>query len=256
MKRFSITLKMVIHTYLRSRSALVFGLVFPALLYILYGYIFQGTTNVAGGGKGNVAAALWLMPSVITLSIVLMGISGTVQMVLLRSRGVFRVMQATPMPAIQYLLALVITQLILVAVQVVLAVLVGGLFFHVYPQAGGWYIDVLVILAGAAVFITLGQLIAIVAPQMQTANILNQSVNLTTIFFGNLFLPLSTMPEAIQEIGRFLPGFLIVDLLRPAIVTGTVAAGTTWNSPLLDLAGLGLYLVVFLVLTARFFRWT
>jgi hypothetical protein len=47
---------------------------------------------------------------------------------------------------------------------------------------------------------------------------------------------------------------LIVDLQRPAIVSGTVTATTTWNNPLLDLAGLGLYLVVFLALTARFFR--
>jgi signal transduction histidine kinase len=41
MKRFAITLKMVILTFLRARSAIVFGLVFPALLYLLYGPIFK-----------------------------------------------------------------------------------------------------------------------------------------------------------------------------------------------------------------------
>jgi ABC-2 type transport system permease protein len=256
MKRFAITLKMVILTFLRARSAIVFGLVFPALLYLLYGSIFKDTTNVIGSGQGNVNAALWLIPSIITLSLVLMGISGTMQLVQLRLRGVFRIIQATPMPAIQYLLALVVTQLILVVVQVALTLLIGAIFFHAYPQASGWYIDIAVILVGAAVFIALGQFISIISPQMQTANILNQVINLGTIFFCNLFLPFASLPEPIQKVGRVLPGFLVVDILRPAMLTGNIATGTTWNNPLLDLAGLGLYLVVILVITARFFRWS
>jgi len=80
-------------------------------------------------------------------------------------------------------------------------------------------------------------------------------VNLATIFFCNLFLPLATLPDVVQKIGHFLPGYLVVDVLRPAVIAGSVSAGATGNNALLDLAGLVLYLIVFLAITARFFRW-
>lgn len=255
MKRFLVSLKMVMLTYTRSRSALVFGLIFPAALYLLYGYIYKGTTDVAGGGQGTINAALWLIPSIITWSLVLMGITGTIQMVQLRARGALRIVQTTSMPAIQYVLALVVTQILFVVVQVALALALGGLIFHVYPQANGWYIDLGMILLGAGVFIALGQMIATCTSQQQTANILNQVVNLATIFFCNLFLPLSTLPDAVQKIGHVLPGYLVVDVLRPAVVTGTIPTGATGNNVLLDLAGLVLYVVVFFAITVRFFRW-
>ena len=253
-RRFAVTTKMIILTYLRARSAIVFGLAFPALLYLLYGYIFKGSINVTGTGPGQIDAALWLMPSVITWSLVLMGISGSMQLVQLRLHGVFRILRATPMPALQFLLALVCTQLLLVVAQVSLILLLGAVVFHVHPVLDGWYIALAAILAGAAVFIALGQLIAMVSPQIQTANIFNQIVNLATIFFCNLFLRLSNMPDAIRNIGRYLPGFLVVDLLRPAAIVGNVATGNTWNNPLLDLAGLGVYLAALLALTTWLFR--
>lgn len=253
-RRFGVTTKMIIFTYLHARSAIVFGLIFPSLLYVLYGYIFKDTANVTGTGPGQIHAALWLMPSVITWCLVLMGISGSMQMVQWRLRGVFRILRATPMPAAQFLLALVATQLLLVVAQVGLMLLLGALVFHVHPLFDGWYIAVAAILGGAGVFIAIGQFIALISPQIQTANIFNQVVNLATIFFCNLFLPLSSMPEAIRNVGRYLPGFLVGDILRPALVVGNLAPGTTWNNPLLDLVGLGLYLVVLLAITTRLFR--
>jgi ABC-2 type transport system permease protein len=254
LRRFAVTTKMIILTYLRARSAIVFGLVFPSLLYLLYGNIFKGASNVTGTGEGQIGAALWLMPSVITWSLVLMGISGSMQLVQLRLHGVFRILRATPMPAVQFLLALVCTQLLLVVAQVSLTLLLGALVFHVYPVLDGWYLAVAAILGGAAVFIALGQFIALISPQIQTANIFNQVVNLATIFFCNLFLPLAHMPDAIQHVGRYLPGFLVVDVLRPALIVGNVAPGTTWNHPLLDLAGLGVYFVALLAVTTWLFR--
>lgn len=253
-RRFAVTTKMIILTYLRARSAIVFGLVFPSLLYLLYGYIFKGSTNVTGTGQGQIDAALWLMPSVITWSLVLMGISGSMQLVQLRLHGVFRILRATPMPALQFLLALVCTQLLLVVAQVSLTLLLGAVVFHVHPMLDEWYLAAAAILGGAAVFIALGQFIALISPQIQTANIFNQIVNLATIFFCNLFLRLATMPDAIQHVGHYLPGFLVVDIVRPALIAGNVATGTTWNNPLLDLAGLGIYLAVLLAVTTWLFR--
>jgi hypothetical protein len=49
----------------------------------------------------------------------------------------------------------------------------------------------------------------------------------------------------------------MVDVLRPAMIIGNVSqANATLNNPLVDLAGLGLYFIVALVISARFFRWS
>ncbi len=158
------------------------------------------------------------------------------------------------MPVSQYLLARIVIQLVIVAIQVVLAILIGAIAFNVHPAGSGWYLDVAFILVGAIVFITIGQFIAAVSPRIETANIIAQFLNLALVFLSNIYIPFAVMPGVIQQIGRALPGLLMVDVLRPAMILGNVSQ--TLNNPLVDLAGLGLYFIVALVISARFFRWS
>ncbi len=259
MKRFYISLKMVFLSHMRNRTATFFNLIFPMLLFLLFGYIFnQGNgANVTGTGSGNISEPLWLLPGIITISIATNGIFNSVPLIMLREGGVFRRIQATPMPVSQYLLARVVNQLVIVLIQVALALLIAAIAFKAYPDGRGWYLDVAFILAGAVVFITIGQFIAAISPRLETANIISQILNLTLVFVSNIYIPFSIMPDVIQKIGRVLPGFLMVDVLRPAMIIGNVSqAGATLNHPLVDLAGLGIYFIVALVISARFFRWS
>ncbi|HEY7349182.1 MAG TPA: ABC transporter permease [Ktedonobacterales bacterium] len=258
MKRFFISLKMVFLGTIRNRTATFFNLIFPMVLFLFFGYIFKGGTNVTGTAQtGGINTALWLLPGIITISIATNGIFNSMPMVMLRENGVFRRIQATPMPVSQYLLARIVIQLVVVAMQVVLALIIAAIAFQAYPESSGWYLDVAFILIGAVVFITIGQFIAAVSPRFETANIISQIINLPLVFLSNIYIPFSIMPDAVQKVGRALPGFLMVDVLRPAMIVGNVSqAGTTLNNPLVDLAGLGIYFIVALVISARFFRWS
>jgi ABC-2 type transport system permease protein len=263
-KRFYISLKMVFLGTIRNRTATFFNLAFPMLLYLFFGYIFknpQGGLNVTGTAgastqNGGISEPLWLLPGIIAISIASNGIFNSVPMIMLREGGVFRRIQATPMPVSQYLLARIVIQLVIVVIQVVLALIVAAIFFQVHPDGSGWYLDVAFILVGAIVFITIGQFIAAVSPRLETANIISQLINLPLVFLSNIYLPFAILPDVVQKIGRVLPGFLMVDVLRPAMIVGNVSqTGSTLNNPLVDLAGLGLYFLVALVISARFFRW-
>ena len=259
MKRFYISLKMVFLGTIRNRTATFFNLIFPMLLFVFFGYIFNNgglnVTGTASSANGGIKEALWLLPGIIAIGIATNGIFGSIPMVLLRESGVFRRIQATPMPVSQYLLARIVIQLVIVVIQVVLAIIIGAIVFQVHPDGGGWYLDVAFILVGAIVFITLGQFIAAVSPRLETANIISQLINLPLIFLSNIYLPFAILPDAVQKVGRVLPGFLMVDILRPAMIVGNVAQGNTLNNPLVDVAGLGIYFIVALILSARFFRW-
>jgi ABC-2 type transport system permease protein len=261
MRRFYISLKMVFLGTIRNRTATFFNLIFPMLLFVFFGYIFNNgglnVTGTASSANGGIKEALWLLPGIIAISIATNGIFGSIPMVLLRENGVFRRIQATPMPVSQYLLARIVIQLAIVVIQVALAIVIGIIFFQVHPDGGGWYLDVAFILVGAIVFITIGQFIASVSPRLETANIISQLINLPLIFLSNIYLPFAILPDAVQKVGRVLPGFLMVDILRPAMILGSVSQpNTTLNNPLVDLAGLGLYFIVALIISARFFRWT
>lgn len=262
MKRFYISLKMEFLSTVRNRTATFFNLIFPMLLFLFFGYIFnnpKGGPNVTGTATsqgGGINEALWLMPGIIAISIATNGIFGSIPMVSLRANGVFRRIQATPMPVSQYLLARIVIQLAIVIIQVILALIIGAIAFQVHPDGSGWYLDVAFILVGAIVFITIGQFIASVSPRLETANIISQLINLPLIFLSNIYLPFAILPDVVQKIGRVLPGLLMVDVLRPAMIVGSVSQpNTTLNNPLVDLAGLGLYFIVALVISARFFRW-
>src|SRR5579885_2947658 len=255
-KRFYISLKMVFLSNIRNRTSTFFNLIFPMLLFLLFGYIFnngQGA-NVTGTGSGGISEPLWLLPGIIAISIATNGIFNSIRMIMLREGGVFRRIQATPMPVSQYLLARIVIQLVIVVIQVVLAILIGAIAFNVHPAGSGWYLDVAFILVGAIVFITIGQFIAAISPRIETANIISQFLNLALVFLSNIYIPFAVMPDVIQQIGRALPGLLMVDVLRPAMILGNVSQ--TLNNPLVDLAGLGLYFIVALVISARFFRWS
>ncbi len=260
MQRFLVSLKMEFLSTIRNRTATFFNLIFPMLLFIFFGYIFKdnglNVTGTASAKSGGVNEALWLLPGIIAVSIATNGLFGSIPMVTLRERGVFRRIQATPMPVSQYLIARVVIQLVIVIIQVVLALIVGQIVFNVHPDGSGWYLDIAFILVGAIVFIALGQFIATISPRLETANIISQIINLPLIFLSNIYLPFLILPDAVQKIGRALPGFLMVDILRPAVVVGNVSQGNTLNNPLVDLAGLGLYFIVALGISARFFRWS
>jgi|ERR1051326_4852788 ABC-2 type transport system permease protein len=258
MKRFLICLKMVFLANVRNRTSTFFNLIFPMLLFLLFSYIFNSgdRANVTGSGIGSISEPLWLLPGIITISIASNGIFNSIPMIMLREGGVFRRIQATPMPVVQFLLARIVNQLVIVAIQVVLAILIGAIVFQVHPESSGWYLDVAFILVGAIVFITIGQFIAAISPRLETANIISQFINLALVFLSNIYIPFAILPDIVQKIGRVLPGFLMVDVLRPAIIVGNVAEGNTINNPLVDLAGLALYFIVALAISVRFFRWS
>lgn len=259
MKRFLISLKMVFLSSLRNRTSTFFNLIFPMILFLFFGYIFgRGNgLNVTGTQNGGISEALWLLPGIITISIATNGIFNSIPLIMLREGGVFRRIQATPMPVSQYLLARIVNQLVIVIIQVILAIIIGAIAFQVHPDGSGWYLDVAFILMGAIVFITIGQLIASLSPRLETANIISQLLNLTLVFISNIYLPFAILPDVVQKIGRVLPGFLMVDVLRPSMIYGNVAqANYTLNNPLVDLLGLGLYFIVALGIAARFFRWS
>ncbi len=228
----------------RNRSALFFNLISPLLFFLIFGFIFKNQNEASGA-----AVPEYLLPGVIVasqLSSALYG--GAAVLVTWRERGVFQRIQATPMSVWQLILARVLTQVIVSIMQAIITFAVGALVFGTTLASGGLGWDVLFIVLGALMFQMLGQLIAARIKRVETANIFVNVLFLPLLFFTDLYIPLTNMPDWIQNIGKVLPPYLVVDLLRSAIINGKPP-----TNALAEALGVGLYFLVALVISARIF---
>ncbi len=107
-----------------------------------------------------------------------------------------------------------------------------------------------VALAGALAFVLLGQAIAALAPGTGVATAVGNVIYFPLMFISNLFLPTDMLPGWLAEVARWTPAFMLVDLVRPALIgAGALQAAA------LNLAGLALFGLLGLLVAARWFRW-
>jgi ABC-2 type transport system permease protein len=108
----------------------------------------------------------------------------------------------------------------------------------------------LFIAIGAMAFLALGYVIASFARTEEAANGMTSVVQFPMMFLSGTFFPLDQMPAFLQGIARVIPLTYLSDALRQVMVGGAPFV------PLpVDALVLGGWLVVTLVISARFFRW-
>ncbi|HEX6122490.1 MAG TPA: ABC transporter permease [Ktedonobacterales bacterium] len=249
MRQFYVLFKANLLSTMRNRSAVFFNIFSPVLFFVIFGFIFKNDTGSFGAGGPTIGYAIYLLAGIIVMSQLASGFyGGAAVLVTWRERGIFRRIQATPMSVWQLMLARVLAQLIVIMLQAGVIILTGKLVFDVLPAKAGALWDVLFIVAGGLVFLAIGQLIAARVKRVETANILINVIWLPLLFFTDLFFPLSQLPDALQQIGKVLPPYLVVELLRSSIILGQPP-----EHALADVVGLALYFVLAVVISARIF---
>ena len=230
-----------------SRSAIVvfFTFAFPVLNMLLFGGMYGNTPEQIFGGFG---AADVLVPGY--LAALVIGSTAFMNLPLeiatRRQFGVLRRLRASPLHPATVIGAQVAVSLFTAALSTVLLIATAALAFGaVLPKAP---------LALAAAF-TLCSL-SLYALSMCVANLF-RSVNAAravfmAVFFPMMFisggtLPRQFLPEVMQTIAKFMPLTYAVDLIRG------IYLDAHWD--LTALAVLSSILLVFGVLSVRFFRW-
>ncbi|NOK64076.1 MAG: hypothetical protein GFH27_549409n50 [Chloroflexi bacterium AL-W] len=247
MRRFFTLSYALLLINLRNTSTLFWSFAFPIGLISLYGAIW-GQEEF-----GPIQAITWLMVGIIVLNIMSSGFLGdSAWLTTVREQGILLRVRATPLPSRVLVGAYVVVRLLLVIMQSVLIAAVAMLFFGAQMAWSGLAVAFIIALLGAMVFIALGQAIGTMVPTSGAAVALGQVVYFPLMFVSNLFLPSDILPAWITEIARWTPAYMLVDLLRPALVPVVEASQAAW----INLLGLGVYGVLGLVIAALFFRWT
>jgi len=124
---------------------------------------------------------------------------------------------------------------------VTLVVLVVSL--AIFGAAGtNWLILFLALILSATAFSALGAFVSVAVREVFEAQTLANFIRFPMMFLGGVFVPLESMPPALQFVARFLPLTYSVEALRVAL------SGGSWRTAVLDLGALaGFSLALFLL---------
>ncbi len=192
----------------------------------------------------------YVVPGILAMALMQLGImSVSLHVIALRQNQVLRRLGATPLRRTSLLASQVVFRVLVALTQAVLIVLVARLVFNV-QMIGSWLTLFGVVLCGGLTFVGLGYLIASVAPTEDSGLAIAQIINFPMMFLSGIFFPVETMPGFLKPIITAMPLTYLGDALRQVMV------GASALHPLsLDIAVLGAWLLVCVVLSVRLFRW-
>jgi ABC-2 type transport system permease protein len=227
----------------RSREAAFFIFLFPLLLFLLLGSVY--TKKIYG-----VPAPEALLAGLVGYGCANTAFAGlAIQLVIRREDGILKRLRSTPLPPATYVSSLLVSTLVIFALQTVVLFLLGrALYSTPFPSDLGSFVAAVVI--GAAVFATLGTAIASVIRSKEGSSAVVNFILLPMAFLTGSFGPTRHYPAFLRAIGDVLPLKYFINLVNAVYLHGH----GFWTQP--DaLAVLAAWGVAGLVFTLFKFRW-
>ena len=173
----------------RSKEAALFIFLFPLLLFVLLGSVYNGTIY-------GVPAPQALLAGLIGYGCANTAFAGlAIQLVLRRENAILKRLRATPLPASTYVAALLSSTLIVFALQTVALL-------------------VLAVVLGAAVFAALGVATASLIRSGEGSSAVVNFILLPMAFLTGSFGPTRHYPRFLRAIGDVLPLKYFVDVMN------------------------------------------
>lgn len=230
--------RMELRLLLRSGESLIvtFGIPLGFLL-------FFGSIDVLPTGSGDPVA--FLVPGMLALSVAATGlVAVAIQTAFERKYGVLKRIGGTPLSRTAFLVAKALAVAVLVAVQTGLVILLAVSVLGWRP--GGWLLIVPLLLLGTVTFTALGLLMAGTLKAEATLAASN-AVFLVLLVISGAAFDAGTLPDSLAAVGSLLPLGALVEAVRAAVDTASVAWGAVTV-----VAGWG---AVAVAIASRAFRW-
>jgi ABC-2 type transport system permease protein len=198
----------------RNPTAAFFSFILPLLFLFLFGAIFSGDQKTLDV----------IVPGILGMSVMSTTFNAlAMNITFLREEGVLKRIHGTPMPPVSYLGGVAANAVSNAAVQVVIVVLAGRLFFGIgWPK--DWLELAVFAAAGVATLAALGVAFSHVIPNFDAAPAYTNIVFLPVIFISGVFYDVDNAPQFLRDVAQILPLTHIIDGLSAALVTGASLA--------------------------------
>ena len=227
----------------RNRESAVFVFVFPPMLFLLLGAVYDGTID-------GVPAADRLLVGMLGYGCANTAFGGlAITLVIRREGGILKRLRATPLPTGTYLGAVLVSTLIVFFLQMLVTVALGVLLYDA-QGAESWLAVVPVVLLGGVAFAGLGFGVASLIRSAEGSSAVVNLIILPMAFLSGSFGPTSGYPQVLQAIADVLPLTYLIDLIEGAYLSGEPLTDDPTAVAVLVAWGVGGYLVA-----AKRFGW-
>jgi ABC-2 type transport system permease protein len=227
----------------RSREAALFIFLFPLLLFVLLGALYDGRIY----GKPAPYALLAGMIAYGCANTAFAGLA--IQLVTRREMAILKRLRATPLPAHTYVAAVLASTLVNFALQVVALFVLGRTVYDTpFPDAVGSLAGAVVV--GTVVFAALGVATSTFIRSADGSSAVVNFILLPMAFLTGAFGPTDGYPAFLRAIGDVLPLKYFVDLVNAIYLRNQAI----WEKPQ-DLAVLAAWGAAGLVVAVLKFRW-
>jgi ABC-2 type transport system permease protein len=236
----------------RNSRVVVFGVVFPVVLLLLFNSAFTSggndTTSFAGG---TIDTKAYYTAGMSAYAISMQSFSSlVVGLTEQRESGQLKRLRGTPMPVWTFIAATALRALALTVLMVLALYLISWGVYGVHPDAAGVGGIAVYVLLGTAALTTVGMAVTALARTTDSAAVIGPFTAVLLSFVSGIFIPLDTLPNWLGDIGRIFPLYHLAEGLQRATVgngsTGLVAE---------NVAVLAAWAVAGLLVAANRFRW-
>lgn len=227
----------------RNREAAIFVFVFPPLLYLLLGAVYDAEID------GRKAADV-LLAGLIGYGCANTAFGGlAITQVIRRENGILKRLRGTPLPPRAYLAAVVVSTLLVFVAQMLLTLALGVSLYDASGPAR-WLELGVTVLFGALAFAGMGFGAAALIRSSEGASAVVNLVILPMAFLSGSFGPTRSYPEVLQALADVLPLTYLNRLLDRVYLSDLPLTGDPTAIAVVAAWGLAGYLVAW-----RRFRW-
>lgn len=204
-------------TFWRSREAAVFIFIFPLLLYTLLGSVYSDEIEINGV---SVPSADLLLAGLFGYGAANTAFGGlAIILVSRREVGILKRLRATPLPPATYIAAVLLSTLVIFALQAVALVLLGKLAFDASAPAN-WLGFAGAVVLGVACFAGLGVGAAALIRSAEGVSAVVNVVLLPMAFLSGSFGPREEYPPFLNAIADVLPLTYFLDIVNGVYLDG------------------------------------
>jgi ABC-2 type transport system permease protein len=236
-----------IKIFLREPMGAFGSILLPVLVFLVVGRIVGG--RIAPPRSFAASFLRTELPVFVSILIALSGVTSLVTIVsIYREGGILKRLRATPIRPLTILTAHVLVKLLLSVATLALMMLAGKRYYPVDFHVPVFDFAVALLISTWSI-LSIGFVIASIVPTARFAQPIGTALLYPMIGVCGLFVPVHSLPPALQIVARVTPLTYAVSLLQ-----GTWK-GEPWSAHWSDIVALVAVFVICSVVSAKVFRW-
>ena len=236
-----------IKIFMREPLGAFGSILFPVLLFWIVSRF--GGARVTPGSLSTAGFLRVGLPVFVSVLIALSGVLSLVTIIsIYREGGILQRLRATPLRPQTILTAHVLVKLTLTALTMALTMLAGKRFYPALSHFPVFGFTIALLISTWSI-LSIGFLIASIVPTARFAQPIGAAILYPMIGLCGLFVPVQSMPPALQVVARALPLTYAVSLLDG------ILKGEAWSTHMGDVAALVAVFAICTALSAKVFRW-